>query len=177
MTWDDAFSSLSSLSLPPSLILPLSSSSSSPSSSTSPSSSSSPSSSFFSLFLITGTKTEISLSRQASATPKPPPMNYRVNLISPQPLSCWGQKKDKRVAENPLFPVIMPGSDTSLELRAIFVSLSKTDSSSFTHQEISSIVCRDRSTISEILSHYKTHRTLSSTSCPGRPPKDSPRDQ
>ena len=121
------------------------------------------------------TKTEISLSRHASATPKPPPMNYRVNLISPQPLSCWGRKKDKRVAENPLFPVIMPGSDTSLELCAIIVSLSKTDS--FTHQEISSIVRRDRSTISKILSHYKTHRTLSSTSRPGHPPKVSPRDQ
>ena len=90
-------------------------------------------------------------------------------------MTCWGHNVDKKVAENPLFPAIMPGSDTSLELRAIIVSLSKVKS--FTQRAIARIVCRTPSTVSKILSRYKTLGTLSSAPHPGRPPKVSPRDK
>ena len=106
---------------------------------------------------------------------KPFPTNYRVNLISSQPMTCWSHNVDKKGAENLLFPAIMPGSDTSLELRATIVSLSKVKS--FTQRAIARIVRHTPSTVSKILSCYKTLRTLSSASCPGHPPRVSPRDK
>ena len=91
-------------------------------------------------------------------------------------MTCWGHNVDKKVAENPLFPAIMPGSDTSLELCVIIISLSK--AKSFTQQAIARIsVHRTPSTVSKILSRYKTLGTLSSAPCPGRLPKVSLRDK
>jgi transposase len=69
----------------------------------------------------------------------------------------------------------MPGKEISLELRSVIIALSKTGS--FSHHGIANIVRRNRSTISKIITRYKTHGTLSSAPRIGRPPKISARDK
>ena len=69
----------------------------------------------------------------------------------------------------------MPRTETSPEIRTAVLSLSQ--ATSLTQKEIASIVHRNPSTVSRIISRYKTRGTHSSAPQQGRPPKVSPRDK
>ena len=69
----------------------------------------------------------------------------------------------------------MPGTDISSEVHAIILQLAK--SGSLSQTEIASTVHRHPSTVSKIISRYKTSGDLSSSPRSGRPAKVSPRDK
>ena len=75
----------------------------------------------------------------------------------------------------PVFLSSMPGSDTSDETRLVVLRLAR--SGSLTQKEIAATVRQHPSTISKIISRYKTSGAISSASCPGRPAKFYPRDK
>ena len=69
----------------------------------------------------------------------------------------------------------MTGSNTSDETRLVVLRLAS--SGSLTQKEITATVRRHPSTISKIISRYKTSGAISSASCPGCPATFSPRDE
>ena len=69
----------------------------------------------------------------------------------------------------------MPGSDTSDKTHLVVLHLAR--SGSLTQKEIAATVRRHPSTISKIISQYKTSGAISSASHPGRPANFSPQDK